>query len=379
MYDYLIVGCGLYGATIGRLLTNKGYSVYIIDKRNHIAGNIYTERKDNIDIHVYGPHVFHTNNEDVWKFVNKYAKFNNYELNTLAFDGDDLYHLPFNMNTFHKIFNIEYPYEAKEIINNEIKNSGLLNKNPYNLEEQAIKIVGETIYKKLIKYYTEKQWNKKCNELSPDIIKRLPLRFNYNNNYFDDKYQGIPTNGYTDMNKSILTGIGNESKIKYALNIDFIKNIGYWLSQAKNVIYCGEIDRLFNYSLGELEWRSLKFNHYKFNDKKFSQGVAIKNMTMSKDICPATRYIEHYYFNPINEYNSIYLSEEIPQNWNRNLDPYYPINNKRNEKLYNDYIKLLKNTYPKIKLGGRLGKYKYFDMDDTIIEAFKDIKILNNN
>lgn len=374
--DYLIVGCGLYGVTLARLLTNMGYTVYIIDKRDHIGGNIYTERKENVDIHIYGPHIFHTNNEQVWEFVNKYCTFNNFVLNTLAFDGDKLFHLPFNMNTFYEMFNVEYPHEAKEIIDSEIKKSGLSNKTPSNLEEQAIKMVGKTIYEKLIKYYTEKQWNKKCTELSPDIIKRLPLRFNYNNNYFNDKYQGIPIDGYTKMIKSMLKGVNNEKEIKYVLNRDFTTNIHYWTSISKKVIYCGEIDKLFNYSLGELEWRSLKFNHYSSTDKKMSQGTAIKNMTMSKDICQATRYIEHYWFNPIGEYNTIYLSEEIPQDWNKNLESYYPINNERNEELYNKYLSLLKTTYPNIYVGGRLGKYKYFDMDDVILEAMKDIKTL---
>lgn len=374
--DYLIVGCGLYGVTLARLLTNMGYTVYIIDKRDHIGGNIYTERKENVDIHIYGPHIFHTNNEQVWEFVNKYCAFNNFVLNTLAFDGDKLFHLPFNMNTFYEMFNVEYPHEAKEIIDSEIKKSGLSNKTPSNLEEQAIKMVGKTIYEKLIKYYTEKQWNKKCTELSPDIIKRLPLRFNYNNNYFNDKYQGIPIDGYTKMIKSMLKGVNNEKEIKYVLNRDFTTNIPYWTSISKKVIYCGEIDKLFNYSLGELEWRSLKFNHYSSKDKKMSQGTAIKNMTMSKDICQATRYIEHYWFNPIGEYNTIYLSEEIPQDWNKNVESYYPINNERNEELYNKYLSLLKTTYPNIYVGGRLGKYKYFDMDDVILEAMKDIKTL---
>lgn len=374
--DYLIVGCGLYGVTLARLLTNMGYTVYIIDKRDHIGGNIYTERKENVDIHIYGPHIFHTNDEQVWKFVNKYCTFNNFVLNPLAFDGDKLFHLPFNMNTFYEMFNVEYPHEAKEIIDLEIKKSGLSNKKPSNLEEQAIKMAGKTIYEKLIKYYTEKQWNKKCTELSPDIIKRLPLRFNYDNNYFNDKYQGIPIDGYTKMIKSMLKGVNNEKEIKYVLNRDFTTNIPYWTSISKKVIYCGEIDKLFNYSLGELEWRSLKFNHYSSKDKKMSQGTAIKNMTMSKDVCPATRYIEHYWFNPIGEYNTIYLSEEIPQDWNKNLESYYPINNKRNEELYNKYLSLLKTTYPNIYVGGRLGKYKYFDMDDVILEAMKDIKTL---
>lgn len=374
--DYLIVGCGLYGVTLARLLTNMGYTVYIIDKRDHIGGNIYTERKENVDIHIYGPHIFHTNNEQVWEFVNKYCTFNNFVLNTLAFDGDKLFHLPFNMNTFYEMFNVEYPHEAKEIIDSEIKKSGLSNKTPSNLEEQAIKMVGKTIYEKLIKYYTEKQWNKKCTELSPDIIKRLPLRFNYNNNYFNDKYQGIPIDGYTKMIKSMLKGVNNEKEIKYVLNTDFTENLTHWTSISKKVIYCGEIDKLFNYSLGELEWRSLKFNHYSSTDKKMSQGTAIKNMTMSKDICQATRYIEHYWFNPTGEYNTIYISEEIPQDWNKNLESYYPINNERNEELYNKYLSLLKTTYPNIYVGGRLGKYKYFDMDDVILEAMKDIKTL---
>jgi UDP-galactopyranose mutase len=368
-YDYLIVGCGLYGVTCARLLTNKGYNVFIIDKKDHIGGNIYTERKEDVDIHVYGPHIFHTNDDDVWKFVNKYSKFNNFVANTIAYDGDKMYHLPFNMNTFYEIFNTQTPNEAKEIINKEIEESGLKYKEPTNLEEQAIKMVGKTIYEKLIKYYTEKQWNKKCTELSPEIIKRLPLRFNYNNNYFNDEYQGIPINGYTQLISNILNGTDNEKQIKYKLNTNFLDSFGFWLSQSKYIIYCGEVDKLMNYSLGKLEWRSLRFNHYEFKDFKYSQGTPIKNMTMSKDICPATRYIEHYWFNPIGEYNTIYITEEIPQDWNTNLEPYYSINNDKNNKLYNEYVNLLNNTYPNIFLGGRLGKYQYYDMDDTIIEA----------
>lgn len=386
-FDYLVVGAGLYGVVFARMMTNQGKRCLIIDKRMHIAGNCYDEKIDAgrwhasyATFHKYGPHVFHTSNEKVWKFVNKYAKFNTFRLNVLAMDDDKkLYHLPFNMDTMYDVFKVTTAGEAKKIINKEIKEFG----NIYgtDLESHAIANVGKTIYEKLIKGYTEKQWGRPCKELPMSIIRRLPIRFYYDNNYFDDKYQGVPINGYADMVLSIIQGAVGEDAIQYQLGVDYLDDIEHWHRLASNIIYCGSPDELFGYCKGVLEWRSLEFeNHpYIFNYDN-SNGVAQINFTSSNTLY--TRVIDHIWFTP--ECVSDYINIEVPRTyerpikWVKGIERYYPINDEKNSKVYNKYVNQIYewNEYydTKIYLGGRLGKYKYFDMDDTIIEAMNDVK-----
>ena len=364
--DFLIVGAGLYGATIARLLTDAGFNCLIIEKRNHIAGNIYTEKIHGYDKHVYGPHIFHTNNPEVEKFVKKYSEWIPYIQNTIATDGKKIYHLPFNMNTYYDIFGVYSPMEAYAIIHNEIDKYGV--KNPQNLEEQAINMVGKTIYEKLIKNYTEKQWGKKCTELSPDIIKRLPLRYSFNNNYFNDYFQAIPKNGYTEFVKNII------GDIPYLLNWNF--NYNEWHNKCKCIIYCGAIDELLDYQLGELEWRSLKFEDMEYQYNGFNgQGMVVKNDVSTNKY---TRYVEHMWFTPNVMYEGIksIITSEQPDKWEHGKEKYYAVNNSKTEELYNAYRDLLLQQMPEVELGGRLGKYKYFDMDDTIFEAMKDAEKL---
>ena len=286
MYDYLIVGAGLYGATLAYKLKNAGKSVLVIEKRDHIAGNIYTKNIDGINIHLFGAHIFHTSNEAVWEFVNKFANFNNFVNSPIANYKGELYNLPFNMNTFTQIWrDVKTSEDAKRKIEEERKKH--YKENPANLEEQAINLIGETIYKKLIKEYTEKQWGRDCKELPPEIIKRLPVRFTFDNNYFSDKYQGIPMGGYTLLVNNML------KDIEVRLNIDYHDNKEYYNSIAKKIIYTGAIDTYFNYSLGKLEYRSLEFIH-KTLDKEYHQNVAVTNYTSHE--YPFTRIIEHKHF-----------------------------------------------------------------------------------
>lgn len=373
--NYLIVGAGLYGATMARTLMEAGKTCLIIDKRSHIAGNIYSEEtKSGIHKHVYGPHIFHTDNEDIWEFVNYFANWEPYQQNTLAHDGFKFYNLPFNAMTFYQIFGTDLPEKAYKKILDEIKESGLLDKKPTNLEEQAIKLVGKTIYEKLIKGYTEKQWGKPCTELDPEVIKRLPLRFSFNNNYFNDKYQAIPEEGYTEFVKNIIKGI------PCMLNTEF--DYSFWKGKVDNIIYCGAVDELLNYELGELEWRSLKFKdiYYDYNGYD-GQGAAIINNVSINDKC--TRMVDHMYFQPRRLKDMIgkeaVATCEYPINWERGKERYYPINNERNEELYRQYVTLLNEKMPEIILGGRLGKYRYFDMDDTIAEALQDAENILDN
>ena len=368
--DFLIIGSGLYGATIARILNDAGYVCLILEKRNHIAGNIYTENIYGYDKHVYGPHIFHTNKSHVEKFVKKYADWRSYRQNTLATDGEHLYHLPFNMNTYYDIFGVMMPAIAYEIIEEEKRQYSI--ENPKNLEEQAINMVGKTIYEKLIKTYTEKQWGKKCTEINPDVIKRLPLRLSYNNNYFNDNFQAIPRCGYTKFVENII------GDIPYLCNIEFNKDTyEYWKDNINyNIIYCGAVDELLDYQLGKLEWRSLNFEDKEFiYNEHNGQGTSIVNDVSDK---PYTRCIEHMWFRPSKVKNGIISIQtfEFPENWEPGKERYYPINNAKTDKQYKEYIELLNKEMPKMILGGRLGKYKYFDMDDTIAEAIKDAREL---
>jgi len=363
IYDYLIVGSGFFGSICARELTNAGYKCLVIDKRNHIGGNCYTETKDNINIHTYGPHIFHTSNEEVWKWINQYVKFNNYINTPVANYKGEIYSLPFNMWTFNKLWNVTHPDQAKAIIaeqSNEIKE-------PTNLEEQAIKLVGRDVYEKLIKGYTSKQWRKDPKELPASIIKRLPVRFTYDNNYFNDKYQGIPIGGYTQIFEKLLDGIDVK------LGVDYFKDE---LPEYNKVIYTGPIDKFYNYQFGELEYKSTFFDHRKVMMDNY-QGCAIMNYT---DIdTDYTRIIEHKYFEKSQSEVS-HITFEYPQEYKADkTDPYYPVNDSENNCKYQKY-KELADSEKNIIFGGRLAEYKYYDMHQVIESALKCInKILQNN
>ena len=364
IYDYLIVGAGIYGATLAYKLKEAGKKVLVIDKKDHIAGNIYTKNTNGINVHLYGAHIFHTSNEEVWEFVNKFIEFNDFINSPLANYHGELYNLPFNMNTFTQIWSdVKTGEDAQRKIEEERKLYYV--ENPKNLEEQAINLVGKTIYLKLIKEYTEKQWGRDCKELSPDIIKRLPVRFTFDNNYFSDKYQGIPIGGYTKLVENMLSGI------EVKLNVDFLDNKEELNKIAKKIIYTGSIDSYFDYSLGNLEYRSLEFIHKKL-DKEYHQNVAVVNYT--SHAYPFTRIIEHKHFERTKSDVTI-ISEEYPKEWKLGLEAYSPVNNKRNSDLYNEYLKLAQND-EKVIFGGRLGLYKYFDMDDAIESALELFKTL---
>lgn len=369
-FDYLIVGSGLYGLTSARILTNNGYKCLIIDKRNFIGGNVIDKLVEDTYVHVYGPHVFHTNSDKVWEFVNKYSDWNNFTFQIMAKSKNNIYNLPFNMNTFYKIFGTYNPNEVKYYIQEEINKYGV--KNPKNLEEQAINLVGKTVYNTLIKEYTEKQWGKPCTELDPSIIKRLPIRYTFDNNYFNDKYEAIPSDGYKTFVENILNGIGEEESVDYILNKDFKDIINDKNFEFDNIIYTGAVDELFNYELGELGWRSLEFIVDEYNDYNF-QGCAQMNYIDSE--YDYTRIIEHKHFYPHQENNNYtIITYEYPTKWERGKEKYYPINNEENEILYNKYIELSKIKYPNMMFGGRLGKYKYYNMDQVILDAMIDIE-----
>ena len=354
-YDYLLVGAGLFNAVIADHLVRRGKSILVIERRNHIAGNCYTEKKYNIDVHVYGPHVFHTSNKEVWDYIRRFGEFKQTCLMTLANYDDELYILPFNMHTFYKLFGTKTPEEARKKIQEEIDKEHITKIT--NLEEQAISMVGRTIYEKLIKGYTEKQWERDCKDLDPSIIKRLPLRFTYNANYFDDKYQGIPEDGYTSVIKEMYKGVD------VLFGVDFLKDKEKWESIADKVFYSGCIDEYYDYKYGELQYRNVRFVE-KVLDIEDYQGNPVINYPTKK--YPYTRITEHKHFVG-NKSNKTIISEEYSSEWKRGMTPFYPINDAKNMELFHKY-KAIKND--KVIFVGRLGQYKYFDMDDTIIEAF---------
>ncbi|MCM1131655.1 MAG: UDP-galactopyranose mutase [Roseburia sp.] len=360
MYDYLIVGSGLYGATCAYELKKKGYTCLVLEKRNHIGGNIYTEEIEGIQVHKYGAHIFHTSNERVWNYVNQFAKFNHYVNSPIARYHNECYNLPFNMNTFTKLWpEVFTPLEAKRKIEEEKKDS--FKKNPKNLEEQALSLVGKTIYEKLIKGYTEKQWGKLCTELPAFIIKRLPVRYTFDNNYFNDIYQGIPIGGYTKIIEKMLEGI------EVRVNCDYLKDKEKYNTLAKKIIYTGPIDAFFGYCYGPLEYRSVRFET-EILDMNNYQGNAVVNYTAS-DI-PYTRIIEHKHFEFGNQEKTV-ISKEYSSTWKVGDEPYYPVNDEANTDLYNKYNELAIQNQ-KILFGGRLSLYKYMDMDD-IIESALDL------
>ena len=364
-YDYLIVGAGLFGATFAQKAKERGKNVLIIDKRNHIAGNVYTEEIEGINVHKYGAHIFHTDYKDVWEYVNSFVEFNRYTNSPMARYGNEIYNMPFNMNTFAKIWDdVFIPEDALRHINEE--RNEMEGKEPQNLEEQAISLVGRTIYEKLVKGYTEKQWNRDCKDLPTFIIKRLPVRLIYDNNYFNDKYQGIPIGGYTKLVEKMLEGI------EVKLNTNFFDNKEYYNSIAEKIVYTGPIDEYFNYSLGALDWRSLKFDTKILNVNNF-QGNAVVNYTGHE--VNYTRVIEHKHFEYGTQEKTV-ITYEYPEDYKEGMEKYYTINDDKNSKLADKYKKLAKNE-KKVIFGGRLAEYKYYDMDDVIKSAFETFKFYN--
>lgn len=358
MYDYLVVGCGLFGSTFARLATDAGKSCLIIDKRNHIAGNCFSENVEGINVHKYGPHIFHTNNKTVWDFVNRFAEFNNYIHCPKAIHKDKMYSLPFNMNTFYELWGVRSPESAKVIIESQ-KFKGT----PKNLEEQALSLVGTDVYKKLIKGYTEKHWGRSAKDLAPFIIKRLPLRFTFNNNYFNDRYQGIPIGGYTNMFENMLKGI------PIVLKCDYLSDPEYFNSFAKKVVYTGCIDEFFNYQFGKLEYRSLKFKTDIFNIDNY-QGVSQLNYTCNSK--KYTRVVEHKHFDYFKTNHTI-VTKEYSINHTSDTIPYYPVNTDDNQIIYKKYLERSKQ-FTNIIFGGRLSEYKYMDMHVVIESAFNKFK-----
>ena len=363
-YDCLIVGTGLYGAVFAQRMREAGRKVLCIDKRDHIGGNIYSKEEHGIQVHKYGAHIFHTSDERVWEYVNRFTKFNNFVNSPIAVYGDEIYNLPFNMNTFSRMWNIKTPAEAEEIIKKQREESGITE--PKNLEEQAISLVGRDIYKKLIEGYTEKQWGRKCSELPAFIIKRLPVRLTYNNNYFNDIYQGIPIGGYTAIIERML---GDTPVILGTSYRDFIAE-----NMEKDdpdkfdlVVYTGMIDEYFGYELGNLEYRSLRFEEEYLPDNENFQGNAAVNYTAA-DV-PYTRIIEHKHFE-FGKGEGTVITREYPAKWNPGDEPYYPINDEKNSKLYESYRELA-DKEQNVIFGGRLGAYKYYDMDKVIAAALE--------
>ena len=361
-YDYLVVGAGLFGATFANLAKSAGKKVLIIDKRPNVAGNIYTENIEGINVHKYGAHIFHTDYKDVWDYVNSFVEFNRYTNSPVARIGDEIYNMPFNMNTFSKIWNDVFtPEDALRHIEEEKKE---IVGEPKNLEEQAISLVGRTIYEKLIKGYTEKQWNRDCSELPSFIIKRLPVRLTYDNNYFNDKYQGIPIGGYTKLVDNMLKGI------EVRLNTDFFDNKEEYMKLANKIVYTGAIDEYFDYSLGKLEYRSLKFDT-KIYDKVNYQGNAVINYTGHE--VDYTRVIEHKHFEFDTTSPKTVVTYEYPSDYKEGMEKYYTVNDDKNNKLADEYRKLSEKE-ENVIFGGRLAEYKYYDMDDVIKSAMERFK-----
>ena len=355
MYDYLIVGAGLFGATLAYEAKQKGKSVLVIDRRDHIAGNAYCKDVEGIPVHWYGAHIFHTSDERVWDFVNRFAEFNNYINSPVAVYKDELYNLPFNMNTFSRLWNIRTPQEAKDIIAAQIAKEGITE--PANLEEQAISMVGRDVFEKLVKGYTEKQWGRDCKDLPASIIRRLPLRFTYDNNYFKDRYQGIPTEGYTAMVERM--------GVEVTLGVDYLKDRDRCNAMAYKVIYTGAIDEFYDYCYGNLAYRKVTFEHEVLDIDNF-QGNAVVNYT-EREI-PYTRIIEHKHF-VFGKQPKTVISKEYPTEWKPGEEPYYPVGDDANRALYAKYRELAdKDT--KVIFGGRLGEYRYYDMDKVILSAF---------
>lgn len=366
MYDYLIVGAGLFGSIFAYEANRRGKKCLVIDKRSHVGGNIYTSLVDGIHVHKYGAHIFHTSDKGLWEYVNKFAEFNRYTNSPVARYKAELYNLPFNMNTFNKMWGVTTPSEAKAKILQQIEEAGILE--PHNLEEQAISLVGRDIYERLIKGYTEKQWGRRATELPSFIIKRLPIRFTYDNNYFNDKYQGIPIGGYTQIIEKMLKGI------EVRLNTDFFMQRDELTALADKIVFTGMIDEFYNYCYGELEYRSLRFETEVLTCENY-QGNAVVNFT-EYDI-PYTRIIEHKHFEFGCESDTVnpetIITKEYPAVWKHGDEPYYPMNDDRNNELYAKY-RALADKEDKVIFGGRLGMYRYFDMHNVVAEALSCVE-----
>lgn len=365
MFDYLVVGAGLFGAVFAHEAIKRGKSVLVVDKRNHIAGNVYTENVGGINVHKYGAHIFHTSNKVVWDYIQQFAEFNRYTNSPVARYKDELYNLPFNMNTFSRMWNVKTPAEAKAKIDEQRAEAlaALNGREPANLEEQALSLVGRDIYEKLIKGYTEKQWGRKCNELPAFIIKRLPVRFVYDNNYFNDKYQGIPVGGYTQIVEKMLEGA------EVRLGVDFFEERESLVASAKKVVFTGMIDEFYGYRFGELEYRTLRFETDDLPQENY-QGNAVVNYTEAE--IPYTRIIEHKHFefgcqSRVATDHTV-VTKEYSATWKHGDEPYYPMNDEKNNALFAKY-KALADSEKNVLFGGRLGMYKYFDMHHVIAES----------
>ncbi|MFT9427146.1 MAG: UDP-galactopyranose mutase [Sporolactobacillus sp.] len=362
-YDYLIVGSGLFGSIFAYEAAKRGKKVKVIEKRNHIGGNIYTEKIEGINVHKYGAHIFHTSNKVIWNYINQFAEFNNYINTPIANYCGEIYNLPFNMNTFNKLWGVVTPTEAQAKIDEQKKNACI--DVPKNLEEQAISLIGTDVYEKLIKGYTEKQWGRKATELPAFIIKRLPVRFTYNNNYFNDRYQGVPIGGYTQIIENMLAS----DLIDVEINVDYFANKENYKKQASKMVYTGMIDQFFDYRFGTLEYRSLQFETSIVKQSNF-QGNAVVNYTDSET--PYTRIIEHQHFE-YEEHPNTVITKEYPSNWKKGDEPYYPMNDNKNNAIYQQY-KQLADQRDDVIFGGRLGLYKYFDMHQVIGAALTEAK-----
>lgn len=366
-YDYLIVGSGLFGAIFAYEMNKRGKKCLVIDKRDHIGGNIYTKEVEGINVHQYGAHIFHTSNKEVWDYVNQFAEFNRYTNSPVAVYKDELYNLPFNMNTFSKMWGVVTPKQAMDKINEQIKEANITE--PKNLEEQAISLIGKDIYEKLVKGYTEKQWGRKATELPSFIIKRLPVRLTYDNNYFNDKYQGIPDGGYTQIIEKMLEGI------EVQLNTDFFENREELANSAEKILFTGMIDQYFDHCYGYLEYRSLRFETEVLDEENY-QGNAVVNYTEYE--VPYTRIIEHKHFefmcqDPAKSVPKTVITREYPNDWKPGDEPYYPMNDDKNNELFAKYQELAEKE-GNVIFGGRLGMYKYFDMHNVVAEALKCVE-----
>lgn len=362
-YDYLIVGAGLYGAVMAHELTEKGKRCLVIDRRGHIGGNVYCENVEGINVHKYGAHIFHTSNKKVWEYVNQFAEFNNYINSPVAIYKGELYNLPFNMNTFSKMWGIKTPKEAREEIARQVEETGITE--PKNLEEQGLSLVGRDVFEKLVKGYTEKQWGRDCKDLPAFIIKRLPVRFTYDNNYFNDRYQGIPVGGYTKVVEKMLEGI------EVLLHADFFEFRKKNPAIAEKIIFTGMIDEYFDYRLGALEYRSVRFETEVLDCDNY-QGNAVVNYTERE--VPYTRIIEHKHFE-FGQQEKTVISREYSSEWSVGMEPYYPVNNEQNNQLFERY-KELATKEENVIFGGRLGDYKYYDMDKVIEAALNTVEKL---
>jgi UDP-galactopyranose mutase len=356
MYDYLVVGSGLFGCVFAHEAKKKGYKCLVIEKRAHLGGNIYTKNIEGINVHIYGAHIFHTQDKELWDYVNRFAEFNHYVNSPIANYKGELYNMPFNMNTFYQLWKVTTPEQAQAKIQEQIAHLNI--DEPKNLEEQALKLVGTDIYQKLIKEYTEKQWGKPCTELPAFIIKRLPVRFTFNNNYFNDRYQGIPIGGYTKIIEGLLDG--TDTKV----NVDFFEDRDHWKRQAKKIVYTGKIDAYFNFRFGELEYRSLQFEHEVIHKENY-QGNAVMNFTDKET--PYTRIIEHKHFEFGTQPRTV-ITREYPVTGTHHNEPYYPVNDDTNMALLKQY-KALAEQEQDVIFGGRLAEYRYYDMHQVVASA----------